>query len=217
MFWTLIEFPPMLVYSIPPHRLFFSQGRSGHRFSGVISKFSAWSILSADQNFCNPALALVCVPRWQQPAFSRSNSSIWSSTSLGHRFSGDVQSILRELYFVPFKCGVLALAMIARVASGIFASNHHNPSPLELLVQRLGHRFSGDFQVLFVAIFVPINTFENQPPLRFACFLSIKFVGPKFSADQIHGLLCGIRSHRRFFTSGDRKYKPFGVVSIYSA
>jgi hypothetical protein len=102
----------MLVYSIPPHRLFFSQGRSGHRFSGVISKFSAWSILSADQNFCNPALALVCAPRWQQPAFSRSNSSIWSSPGLGHCFSGDSQSILRGPYFVPFKCGVLATAWI---------------------------------------------------------------------------------------------------------
>ena len=41
----------MLVYSIPPHRLFFSQGRSGHRFLGVISKFAAWTIFSANQTF----------------------------------------------------------------------------------------------------------------------------------------------------------------------
>ena len=41
-----------------------------------------------------------------------------------------------------------------------------------------GPPFSGDFQVLFVAVFVPIKTFVNQPPHQFACFLSINFVGP---------------------------------------
>jgi hypothetical protein len=102
----------MLMHLIPPHRLFSAKGVPATGFSGVISNFSAWSILSADQNFCNPALALVCVPRWQRPAFIRSNSSIWSSPGLGHCFSGDSQSILCGPYFVPFKCGVLATAWI---------------------------------------------------------------------------------------------------------
>ena len=55
---------------------------------------------------------MVCVPRWQQSAFSRPNSSIGAHRVLRHCFSGDSQSILRGPYFVPFKCGVLATAWI---------------------------------------------------------------------------------------------------------
>ena len=56
----------------------------------------------------------------------------------------------------------------------------HSSQPFALGAARtaFGPPFSGDFRVLFVAIFVPIKTFVNQPPHQFACFLSINFVGP---------------------------------------
>ena len=178
---------------IPPHRLFSAEGvpAKGSRalFQSVLLGlyFVQFKFLQSSDS----SLALVCVPRRQQPAFIRSNSSIWSSTSLGPRLSGDVQSILRELYFVPIKCGALALAMICSRCQRHFACIHHNPSPLELLVQRLGHR-SRVISKYCSWQYLCRSKLLWTSPASICVLPQHQFCRTKFSADQIHGLLCGI-------------------------
>ena len=140
---------------------------------------------------------MVCVPRWQQSAFSRPNPSIRSAPGFWrHYFSGDSQSILRGPYFVPFKCGVLATAWICWHCHRQFCQQSSQPFAG---VNSVWATVFGRLLSIACGNIVPSKVREPA----FAGFLSICSRAASFDP------------HIRFSASYDRTPAPFESVSSY--